>query len=71
MKFEVTAQDREQARKAMERVARGLIDDTMIDAPDDEETAELKRTAREQADLRRAAARSRAVRRRKQATSAA
>lgn len=71
MRIEVTERDREEARRIEEQVARGFIDDSEIDAPDDEETTELKRRAREKAEARRAKARARAAARRKAAPTAA
>lgn len=71
MEIPVTEGDREEARRIMERISRGFIDDAEIDAPDDLETAELKRHARERADRRRDAARERAARRRRKASSTA
>jgi hypothetical protein len=70
MNIDVTERDREEARRSIERLARGIIDDSGIDAPDDGETTGLKRAARQYAEARRAAARSRAAARRKKASTA-
>lgn len=56
---------RRDAERMLANASRGLIDDSSIDVPDDEELAEVKRTARAAAERRRAAARIGAVARRR------